>query len=393
MHRKLTFFVLALLTISILGSAYSVKGQEETRTVTDMLGREVEIPKEIDEIVGIEAGALRLLTYMNATDMVVGVEQFEKSDSNRPYIMANPELQEKESIGPQHGGDPELITAQQPDVIFWTYTTVGEADDLQQKTGIPVIGLKYGDLDDKRKTFYDALDMIGDVLEREERAEELKDFFDGTIKDLNERTKDIPEEEKPTCYVGGIGFKGPHGIKSTEPDYSPFQFLNARNVANGLNMEHAMVDPEQIIQWDPEVLFVDEGGYKLVMSDLKNSSEYKQIDAIKNSEVYGVLPYNYYTANYGTILANAYYIGSVLYQEQFEDIDIEEKADRIYEELVGEEVYSQMNGSFGGYKELDAEINSDGDRSLSQGSFYLPLAVVAASCIVSISYYWKRKRR
>ncbi|MBS3817591.1 MAG: iron ABC transporter substrate-binding protein [Candidatus Thermoplasmatota archaeon] len=387
--KKSALSVFVLLCISITWNGASiVKGESQTRTVTDMLGREVDIPQEVDEVVGIEAGALRLLVYMEAKDMVVGVEEFEKRDGNRPYIMANPELQNKTSIGPQHGGDAELITSQDPDVIFWTYTTGGKADELQEKTGIPVIALNYGDLNEKRGTFYSALDLIGNVLKKERRTDELKDFFNRTIEDLDERTKDVPSDQKPRCYVGGIGHKGPHGIKSTEPDYSPFEFVNAKNTAGELETDHAMVDPEQIIEWNPEIIFVDEAGYGLVKKNLKNSSEYSTIDAVENSELYGVLPYNYYTTNYGTILANSYYIGSVLYEDRFDDIDLEEKVNQIYQKLVGEGVYDEMNDSFGGYKNLNIDIGSDGNIS-----WYVPFAVGVVISFGFIFYYQKRKKR
>lgn len=352
-NKKIAVIIATILMISLI-SAGCVENEDDKSdyiTVTDMVGREVEIPKDIDEIVGIEAGALRLLVYMQAEDMVVGVEDFEKNDGLRPYIMAHPQLQEKSSIGPQHGGDAELITAAQPDVIFWTYAEEGEADDLQEKTGIPVIVLRYGDIDDNRDTFYEALELIGEVLGKQERSESIQDYFNETIEDLNNRTKNISPEDKPSCYVGGIGYRGAHGLTSTEPDYSPFQFVNVDNVAGGLDMEHAFVDPEEVIEWDPEILFVDEGGYNLVMDDL-NDTVYAEIEAVKDGDVYAVLPYNYYTANYGTILANSYYIGSILYPDQFSDVNTDEKADEIYEFLVGGKVYDQMESSFGGYKKI-----------------------------------------
>ncbi len=354
--KKISILFVGLILFSVFSSGcvnLSAESDGETRTITDMTGREVEVPKDIDEVVGIEAGALRLLVYMNATDMVSGVENFEKDDGLRPYIMAHPELQDETSIGPQHGGNSELIMDLDPDVIFWTYAEAGKAEDLQEQTGIPVIALRYGDLDDNRDMFYRALDTIGKVLDKTERAQEIQDFIEGTISDLNQRTEEIPEEEKSKCYVGGIGQRGPHGIKSTLPDYSPFEFVNAKNVADDLTTEHAMVDPEKIVDWNPERLFIDEGGYELLKDDIENNDLYKSIDAVKNNETYAVMPFNYYTANYGTILADSYYIGKVLFPERFNDVDAEEKADQIYKELVGEGVYDEMEEDFGGFKKVD----------------------------------------
>jgi iron complex transport system substrate-binding protein len=74
---------------------------------------------------------------------------------------------------------------------------------------------------------------------------------------------------------------------------------------------------------------------------------------VKNSEIYGVLPYNYYSTNYGTVLANSYYIGSILFPEKFADIDPEVKADEIYETFVGKSVYQDMKNTYGGFIKIN----------------------------------------
>ena len=61
-----------------------------------------------------------------------------------------------------------------------------------------------------------------------------------------------------------------------------------------------------------------------------------------------MLPYNLYTQNFGSILADAYFIGSVLYPDRFDDTDPFKKADEIYGFLVGDAVFGMMNDAFGG---------------------------------------------
>jgi iron complex transport system substrate-binding protein len=45
-------------------------------------------------------------------------------------------------------------------------------------------------------------------------------------------------------------------------------------------------------------------------------------------------------------MADAYYIGTVLYPDEFSDVDPEKKADEIYSFLVGEPVFNQMDNLF-----------------------------------------------
>ena len=325
-----------------------------TRAVTDMLAREVKIPAVVERLVCIEAGALRLIVYLHAADRVVGVEEIESREGvagggAKPYIIANPELKRLPKIGPMHGGDPELILDRAPDVILWTYTTAQDADDLQERTGIPVIGIEYGDLNEERDTFYEALRLVGNVTGDSGRAEHLIAYIGGIIDDLNERTANVTDVKE--AYIGGVGRRGAHGILSTEPAYSPFTFVHVDNVASGLGLEHAFIDQEQLLEWNPEHLFIDEGGYSLAMEALEEHP-YGILDAVREGRLYGLLPYNWYTTNYGTVLANAYYVGSILYPELFKDIDPVAVADEIYGEMVGGPAYRDMAESFGGFKKI-----------------------------------------
>ena len=270
------------------------------------------------------------------------------SGIDKPYNLAHPELAGKPFIGSK-SGDPELIAAQNPDVIFFTFTTGKDADTLQEKTGHPVIGLATGDLGPGRETFYRSLRLMAKVLGKQDRAETLIAYTNLTIKDLQNRTKDIPMEKRPRVYVGGIAFNGAHGFLSTDPAYSPLLMVNGNNVAASAGpVGQMMVDKEKLLEWDPDVIFVDEASYELVKEDLKDPV-YQSLKAVKNDKIYGVMPYNWYANNYDTVLADAYFIGKTLYPEQFADIDPAQKADAIYTEFDGKPVYNQMKTLFGGF--------------------------------------------
>ena len=60
------------------------------RTITDGNGREVEIPQTVETIVCVGVGALRYSCYMQAQDLVVGVEDYEtKPGMSRLYNYVN----------------------------------------------------------------------------------------------------------------------------------------------------------------------------------------------------------------------------------------------------------------------------------------------------------------
>lgn len=338
-----------------------------TITITDALGRTVEIPESPEHVICSGSGALRLLTYLEEEDKMIAVDSIETRDSPydaRPYALANPQFSTDYTVfGEFRGNDnPEKILAldPQPDVILKTYSTSGyDPAELQEKTGIPVVVLNYGDMVNNRESMYQSLRIIGEVMDKEERAEEVISFFDETIADLNERTSSVPEDEKTTCYIGGIARAGPHGLQSTEPTYPPFLFTNALNVAyDDMDLSTAEVAREKIIEWDPEIIFVDLSTLQSedensALYQLQNDKSYQQLQAVQSGNVYGMLPYNWYTQNFGSVLADSYFAGKLLYPDKFEDIDLEEKTTDIYtflvcdgDEELGKEVCAQMINAF-----------------------------------------------
>lgn len=340
-------------------------------TITDGFGRDVTVPENVESVICSGAGSLRYLVYLQAQDRVVGVDSLEKKGEEiegRPYALANPQLKDYPLIGELRGkDDPEKIIVLNPQVILKTSptgqpsaTTALEADTLQDKTNIPVISFPYGSLrnEEQKAEMYSSLRIMGEVVGKQERAEEIISYIEATMKDLESRTADIPESERKTVYVGGVSIAGAHGIISTEPAYPPFLWVNANNVAAGMGADHADIAKEALVDWDPEYIFIDIGtlqaGNEGAIGELKNDPSLKGLSAVKNGNVYGVIPYNFYSTNYESVLANAYFVGKVLYPDRFEDIDPEAKADEIYTFFVGKPVFSDLNGQYNdtGFKQV-----------------------------------------
>ncbi|HUX58333.1 MAG TPA: ABC transporter substrate-binding protein [Bacteroidales bacterium] len=340
-----------ILIFFILLSCTPKKLKHEGRKINDMLGRTVELPDSITGIIGISPGTVRLLAYLNAVPMLKGVEETE-TRGNRPYNMAYPEIATMPVIGPMFGGDAELIAGQKPDVIFSTYITTSEADELQTKTGIPVIALQYGDPGKKKELFYNSLSLIGNIIGKKQRTDSVIAYIEHVIEDLDARTKDIPENKKPEIYIGGVSNRGAHGITSTDPSYGPFPFINTKNIAQEYTTnDHSIyIDIEQLIKWDPDIIFLDCAGIEIIKKEIDdNKKTYNTLKAFRDSMIYLVQPYNSYTTNFATELVNSYYIGKTIYPEQFSDIRVENIAGSIYTTLLGSNVYKQMLYYYGGY--------------------------------------------
>jgi len=351
--------------ICLLSLLLAIPAWAQERSIVDSNGRESTIPETVGTVICSGAGCLRLLTYLQAEAMAVAVDDIEsrrrKFDA-RPYALANPQFKAKPIFGGFRGQDnPELILSlePQPQVILKTYaSSMGyNPDELADKTGVPVVVLNYGDLGNLRPQFYASLRTMGDVVGKRQRAEEVIAYIDARIADLRERTAGVPVAERPSVFVGGVAFKGPHGYQSTEPSYPPFQFVNANNLAydkglSGKDLRHSNISKEKIVEWNPDYLFLDLSTLQMGeeaggLFELRTDPAYRTLAAVKGGRVHGLLPYNWYTKNYGSILANAYFIGKTLYPERFADVDPAAEADEIFTFLVGEPVFKTMNGMFG----------------------------------------------
>ncbi|ODR34241.1 iron ABC transporter substrate-binding protein [Eisenbergiella tayi] len=338
-------FTEQLSTDSAAESEAESTEEPATRIITDSTGRDVEIPSRVESIVCVGVGALRYSCYMDAADLVVGVEDYEvKEGMSRLYNYVNfDKFKDLPVTGTN--GEPnieEIITAG-PQVIVMSSYASADADDLQEKSGIPVVMVPGSDttLDDNA---YETIRIMGELYGKEDRAQELTAYLKGIQKDLDDRTADIPEEDKPSVYVAGVSFKGAHGFEGTEAYYGPFELIHANNLANTTDQTGAFdIDLEQVLTWDPEIIFLDFNGMSLINEDYADNPDYYQnLTAVKEGKVYSQISFRSSASNLETALADAYYAACIMYPEQFSDIDPVEKAGEIFTALLGTNPYEDL---------------------------------------------------
>lgn len=346
MKRSLTTLLTAIVCIALLaGCATPSADPGGQRTLTDALGRQVAVPEEISSIVCVGVGALRYTCYMGAADLVVGAEDYEtKADISRLYQYVNYErFRDLPVTGTNGVPYVEEIIGVAPQVIVMSAYASMDADELQQKTGTPVFVIPGSDttLDDAA---YETIRLLGQLYGKQERAAELTDYLRSIQKDLDDRTKDIPEEDRPTVYVAGISYKGAHGFEGTESHYGPLALIHAKNLADTTGQTGAFdIDLEQVLVWDPDIIFLDLNGMDLIRQDYRDDpSIYDALTAVQAGNVYSQISFRSYATNLETALADAYYAASVIYPEQFRDIDPEEKAREIFVMLLGTDPYDDL---------------------------------------------------
>ena len=345
--KKMIALVLSVIVCACLFAGCGAAGTNahNTRTITDGAGRQVDVPEKIESIVCVGVGALRYTCYVGAQDLVVGVEDYEvKPGMTRLYNYVNfDKFKDLPVIGTNGQPYTEEIINLAPDVIVMSKSASVEADDLQSKTGTPVVVVPGSDttLD---QNAYDTIRILGELYGMQTRAAELTDYLKAIQKDLNDRTKDIPDSEKPSVYVAGVSFKGAHGFEGTEAGYGPFQLIHANNLADTTGQAGAFdIDLEQVLSWDPDIIFLDFNGMSLIKEDYaKNPDYYNSLTAVQEGRVYSQISFRSSASNLETALADAYYAACIMYPEQFQDVDPVTKAGEIFDMLLGTNPYADL---------------------------------------------------
>ena len=368
-RKGLAFFAAAALVISLAacggpgeeqGSAAAASAGGDALEVTDLAGRSVIIPAGADSFACIGPGCLRLYCYVAEKSQLAGIEDVEKTwgQAGRPYAMALGDVEGLAAIGPGGPGsapDAERLLASGADVVFSTYAMEpAEIQELQDKLSIPVVALRYGEDSLFSQEVDRSLELLGQITGREERAQEVVNYFAQAKADLESRAAGV--QDPPTVYLGCQSYQGSHGIESTTGDYPLFNALHARNVVEEAGIDgYVTLDKEKLLELDPDFLIIDAGGLSVLQEDYEtNPDYYESLSAVKRGNVYLQLPFNYYGTNLEIALADAYYIGTVLYPEAFTDVDPAGKFDEICQALLGIDAYETIAETyFGGYQRLE----------------------------------------
>lgn len=381
MKKSALILLMIIITLSSLFAFSACNNGNDNangKTVTDLLGREVTVPEKINRVVCIGAGSLRLYTYVGDLSKLVGVEDVDKDGTGvgktlsiRPYKMVNKDLFNSLPScgmgGPQGSADAEKILALNPDIVFSLYTSDKAAmDDLQQKIGKPVVVLSYGKTEAFDANVKKSIALLGDILNRKERANELLSFISDTETYLSSIGEGIDKNDKATVYLGCQSNYGTHGIESSSANYSIFDVSKIRNVLDeyvGKNGEtfkgyQKSVDWEILVEMNPDRIILDAGGLHHLETQLKEKPEiFNRLSAFKNGEIYLQMPYNAYYTNLETAYADAYFDAWVQYHDiapEKLNFNFVEKAREIYTLFLGKDCYDDVAKIMrGGFQKLD----------------------------------------
>ncbi|MCQ2440023.1 MAG: ABC transporter substrate-binding protein [Oscillospiraceae bacterium] len=345
-------------------------------TLSDMVGRELTVtPGSYERVVCIGAGALRMYSYVGDPSLLCGVEDIDNTTLEerpkmfdavaRPYMLAYGEgftaLPSCGVGGPNaQSAEAEKILSCEPDIVISEYEDVDKADALQEQLGVPVVTLRTGPNGVFDPAFADSMTLLGRIFGREERAAELNAFVAEQRADIQQRTADIAEEDKPGVYICGLGNWGTTNHLMTAQNYIVFEIANVRNVVTDL--EGSGIRPIEAEKFaalgeEMDMMFVDAAAVKNIRPlYAEDNTLFDTCKAWNDGEVYLEMAYNAYYTNYEIALLNTWFIAKTVYPDRFRDIDMTAKTDEVTELFLGKplaEAIFSCPASFGGYGKVE----------------------------------------
>ena len=375
MKRAITLILTLTMLLSLCAFSGSAFAADEI-TITDMIGREVAVmPGSYQRIVCIGAGALRMYSYIGDVSLLCGVEDIDNTslaerpkmfDSvARPYMLAYGEsftaLPSCGVGGPQaQTAEAEKILACNPDIVISEYEDVEKEDALQEQLGVPVITLKAGPGGVFDESFFGTMRLLGTIFQNEKKAEALVSFIESERTEIANRTADIPEADKPSVYICGLGNWGTTNHLMTAQNYISFNVANVKNAVTDLAAPGIQaIEEEKFVALgeDMDIIIMDAAAVKNIKPLFAETPDlFDTCKAWQNGEVYLEMAYNAYYTNYEIALINTWFIAKTVYPELFDNIDMTAKTNEVTQAFFGMDLAEEIAAapsSFGGYQQID----------------------------------------
>ena len=342
MRKAIVLFLILSLLLCACGQA-GVTPSVETREFTDSTGRTVTLPASITKI-AISGPLSQIYILPLAGDMLVGVSTAYAEDA-QSYLPAY--IYEKAEIGQLYGGkgemDLEALLAAAPDVVIdigeAKKTTADDLTALTEQTGIPFIHI-----DATVATAPEAYRILGKLLDREEKAEELAAWCEDTYAMISAMMEQVDADGARKTLLYCLGDKGVNVIAKGSFHAETINFMSENLavvedvVSSGAGNE---VDLEQILLWNPDVIiFAPDSCYE----DIASSEQWQSIGAVSRDAFYKTPsgPYGWLSSppavqRYLGML----WLGELLYPG-YAEYDLQEQVTEYYKLFYGCDLTAEM---------------------------------------------------
>jgi iron complex transport system substrate-binding protein len=346
-HLLRAFTITAGLVIT------SLPALAEKVTVTDIVGRRVEVEAPVKRII---LGEGRQMYFVGALDKdepfkrVVGWrDDLGKADPEtfRAYAKRYPEIAKLPTFGGMKEGafDVEQAISLKPDVLFLNIEAKIASDEAKLVEKLASVGIPVVYVDFREKPFEHtepSMRLIGKLFGKEQLAEDFIKFRAEQIKVVTDRLAGAKDLKRPLVMVERAGGYSDDCCMSfgNENFGKMVEFAGGRNLATPLIPgTFGTVNAEQIVASNPDVVIVTGSnwdgyvpggawvglGYGADMTEarrkltnLMKRPAFAQTAAVKNGRVHGIW-HQFYNSPYQFVAIQE--IAKWLHPELFKDVD------------------------------------------------------------------------
>jgi iron complex transport system substrate-binding protein len=299
-----------------------------TRTITDQLGREVTLPVHPERIAALHHFGGKIVYALNRQHLLV--EKSIYGMEAKALAATDPAFAALPGLIQGHGYNIEGLVSLAPQVIF-SYASMDRSELAQfENAGIPVVAVKGETFEES----FEAVRLVADVLGCPDAGQTYITACQGLLDQVAARLENEVDTPVPVLFAG------PRSVYSVATgNMLQTEILarsGARNVAQELHGFWADVSPEQIAQWNPEVIFL--GSYLDVYGkdSIFTLPQFQTVTAIKNRRVY-TFPSNIGWWDYPAphCVLGVVWTAQTLYPHLFEDLDLTQVVNDFYQRFMG----------------------------------------------------------
>lgn len=298
-----------------------------TKTIIDSTGASVEVPTNVQRVVALRSGIIEMLCILGVEDKIVGVD--EQTTVGTGYGAFNvqlcPEL--KDMTAPISGKtvNVESVIALDPDVVFiGGYGRLSWIEPLKN-ANLTVVVAHFEEIGNYTRD----LGIIAEVMGVEERAEPIKTQIQNILDKVDSRVSGLTTAEQVTAYFSS--HDAYHAYGSTTFEHAQIVTAKGKNVAESITTWLPEISVEQLIDWNPSVMFTLEGtDTASILSDPKIQS----VTAVRNHDVYAIPEAGWDFGSLRAIFAIEW-MAAKLYPDEFADININQEVNSFYQTVYG----------------------------------------------------------
>ncbi len=317
--------------------------EPQEREITDMAGRTMTVPAEIESVFSTGPVAAIYL-YTLVPDKLLGWN-YELNDIEKSIILE--QYHDLPNFGQGDAINYEAVIAAGPTIALNVTSinegTIDESDALAESLGIPVVMVS-SDLLDAPEVYR----FMGELFGVEEQAELLAAYAEETFQDI--ANLNVPEEEKVRIYYGN----GEDSLETAPAGSSHGQIIDLVNAINVADLElgdgsRVQISAEQLLAWDPDVIIVN-GEPKANMTGSAAAEAIMQdpifatLTAVQNGKVYGTpnAPFSWVDRPPGpNRIIGMRWLSGLIYPEYL-DFDVDEEVREFFQLFYHVELSDQQ---------------------------------------------------